>query len=494
MSSNQRQTSDRPSSPTASSPSGFQLRPFTDEEDSLHLPPLQRQGESDRPISSASEIVRESPSGFNFSQISIYANDVTSPPQISQVQRQMVQRWVEPDTATQVTAVISTANTAELRRILAALEVCTESDHIGIEMPSLGQSIAVAVADATELRTQTLNRLIQHLMEDLSSSRRPIASRMNAATDDASRRTEMNTLHTNDAPILAELRRLTAGQKNRWQHPDATVQDDVLAAIQLDAVFNAEADLAAPAGAHTAAANAVGMDESFDWCGFFAANQYMRSSLDRDLRQGFFHVDNVEDYFTYHYASGPHARVKKWIYAEGAWHELQTYHSARGSVRHWTDARAIHGGGTLDIRSGDIVLIDHSGSARPDHIVMVQSWDAATQTLFTIGGNDGGYEVDTNPAHPAPKGESADARERRLRAEAATGAALRPGHGGGHVGVTVQDLSSQPDPTAVEKNSATRTRARIFGIGRPSIVDFEDHIYDSTNLSASPTVTPSSGR
>ena len=117
----------------------------------------------------------------------------------------------------------------------------------------------------------------------------------------------------------------------------------------------------------------------------------------------------------------------KWIYAEDAWHDLQAYHTARGSLRTWINAAAIEGGGALDIRAGDIVLIDHSGSGSADHIVMVHSFDMTTNTLFTIGGNDGGYEVDTRATHTAPRGETDAEREKREQLEGATGQPLRPG-------------------------------------------------------------------
>ena len=229
--------------------------------------------------------------------------------------------------------------------------------------------------------------------------------------------------------MLADIRRFATSPATRFQHPDATVSDAVLAAIQLEAIANAEGDLADPAEAHERSWRAAGMAASFDWCGFFAMENYMQSNLDSDLKRGFFHVTNVEHYFTYRYAFGErkHTRVMKWIYAEDSWHDLQEYHTTRGSVRTWIDAAAIEGGGALDIRAGDLVLIDHSGSGAADHIVMVHSFDMTTNTLFTIGGNDGGYEVDTRATHEAPRGETEAAREKRERLEGATGQPLRPG-------------------------------------------------------------------
>jgi hypothetical protein len=114
---------------------------------------------------------------------------------------------------------------------------------------------------------------------------------------------------------------------------------------------------------------------------------------------------------------------------------------------------------------------------------MVHSWDPSTSTLFTIGGNDSGYEVDTRPVHAAPRRESAADLARRTRLEAATGQPLRPGSGTTpRVGVGMQDLGHQPAPSVVEAHpERARPRVRVFGIGRPSIVDFEEHAYDSLN-------------
>ena len=316
---------------------------------------------------------------------------------------------------------------------------------------------------------------------------------MQGAADETTRRTRTVALRAFDAPLLAEIRRFVTSPATRFQHPDATVQDGVLAAVQLEAIANAEGDLADPAEAHERSWRAAGMAASFDWCGFFAMENYLQSNLDEDLKRGFFHVTNVEHYFTYRYAFGPRkdTRVMKWIYAEDAWHDLQAYHTARGSLRTWLDAATLDAGGTLDIRAGDIVLIDHSGSGSADHIVMVHSYDMTTNTLFTIGGNDGGYEVDTRATHTAPRGETDPQREKREQLEGATGQPLRPGGSGGHVGVGSFDLDDQPSLDEVTRDRGRgRRRVRIYGVGRPSIVDLEDHRYDSTSARRPPAAAP----
>ena len=138
-------------------------------------------------------------------------------------------------------------------------------------------------------------------------------------------------------------------------------------------------------------------------------------------------------------------------------------------MRTWIDAAAIEGGGALDIRAGDLVLIDHSGSGAADHIVMVHSFDMTTNTLFTIGGNDGGYEVDTRATHEAPRGETrGDAASKRERLEGATGQPLRPGGGGGHVGVGSFDLDDQPEARDAGPRSRSGPAARPHLRHRPA--------------------------
>ena len=393
----------------------------------------------------------------------------------------LLSRWQDPATAQAVVDAIQTASTDDLRALIRSLDFpVITGNQVGIELP--GASVMVHVGDAPVLRERTAEKLTLKLMSELAAARGTAVQDMQSLTG-AARRQAMNNLFTAEVPRLAEIRSLSGGQPDRWHHPERVVEDALLAAIQLEAVYRAEGQLGHVTEAHTAAANACGMSLTDDWCGFFVATAYMQSNLDADLRGGFFHTENVVDYFRYDYARVNLSRIKKWIWADDAWHDIRTYHEGRGSLRQWIDAAAIQAGGGegLDIRSGDVVLIDNRGTDRPDHIAMVDSYDPTTHALFTIGGNDSGYTVDPNPAHPAPAGESAADATKRQSVEAATGQNLVPGTGGG-VGFGVQDLGNQP--------ATNRPRARVFGIGRPSIVDFEDHYYDATSVEHPPAAAP----
>lgn len=293
---------------------------------------------------------------------------------------------------------------------------------------------------------------------------------MTAATDPGARRAAIRQLRAFDAQHLPQLRQLQAAMGGRWEIQDAAARDSVLAAIQLEAATDAEGDLLQDSGeVHKRVAKASGMGLEFAWCGMFTVNHYLRSGMDSDLKSGFLHVDNVVDYFTYRYARTE--RVPKWVWADARWHELRSYHEERGSLRRWTPGEQLWGGGALDILPGDAVLVDHQGDGKPDHIVKVSSYDPATGKLITIGGNDGGFVIDHKGK--GNKGESKAKQEKRETAEASLGAGpmttgkMSGGAAGGHVGLSVHAIGA-----------ADGKKGTIFGIGRPSLVDFENHVYD----------------
>jgi len=193
------------------------------------------------------------------------------------------------------------------------------------------------------------------------------------------------------------------------------------------------------------------------------------------------HTSNVLDYFQYTQAANA-GRAPKSIWADGAWHDLKTYHGARGSLRRWTTRAAVtaamEGDGALDIRPGDVVLIDHSGKAKsPQHITMVESYDPATRILRTIEGNTGGIQ----------------AADKKVSAKDGT-TAWAEHHGADGSGVHERDLtnmskkSREAQSTQYETNRAAAAArpsgahrgaagSTVFGVGRPSVVDFEEHSY-----------------
>jgi hypothetical protein len=113
----------------------------------------------------------------------------------------------------------------------------------------------------------------------------------------------------------------------------------------------------------------------------------------------------------------------------------------RGALRMWQDHDALIARGELEIRPGDIVLLDWEANGMPDHVI--------------------------DKRHAYDRAHEADAEKRkRETGEAATGEALKPegmleGQAGGHVRIGVRVIGRE-----------------LYGIGRPSLVDFEDHVYD----------------
>ena len=116
-------------------------------------------------------------------------------------------------------------------------------------------------------------------------------------------------------------------------------------------------------------------------------------------------------------------------------------------------------GGAL--RPGDVVLIDLRGGYRPHHITMVESYDAATRMLVTIEGNTHGIQSD------GAGGLVVDPRS------TGTGIGLLPRDLGTitpEVTTSLGSTGQQPGGGLVPVQSG----ATVFGVGRPSIVDFED--------------------
>jgi hypothetical protein len=141
-----------------------------------------------------------------------------------------------------------------------------------------------------------------------------------------------------------------------------------------------------------------GKKRVFDWCGMFVVSSYWKGAgMAKQLRAGFYHTDNVQDFFNYAQAHNA-GRIPMSIWAENQWWNLKEFHKARGSLRQWTPRAtvqaALAAGGTGDIRPGDTCLIDHKGGNSPSHIVMVESYDPVTKQLVTIEGNTFGIHAD----------------------------------------------------------------------------------------------------
>lgn len=202
-----------------------------------------------------------------------------------------------------------------------------------------------------------------------------------------------------------------------------------------------------------------------DWCGMFAAaNMFRGAGLDKDLRKAFAHTDNVNDFFQYT-ANVNASRAPLSIFADGRWWSVKDYHAQRGTARKWV----VGPSAATDIRPGDIALIRHSG-ARPqsgiaNHIVMVESYDPATGKLVSIEGNV------TEGVRPDGAGAAQRTADGGLKSSSESPTSTV---------VEVRDLRNE---TALTPGAGAggayqeRGHRTIYAIGRPSLVDFEDHDY-----------------
>jgi hypothetical protein len=367
---------------------------------------------------------------------------------------------------------VETATPPEAARIYKMLNGTPDSEgKVTVDFPH--GCFLLAADDVTRLKPKAFARK-EKIFQDFATARTPLFTAMTGAADDAARRTAISALSAFDQKYLPDFRTMRTNFGGTWDIKDDGGMKAVLAALQLEAATNATGDLLNDSDAvHDRVYGSAGMAANHDWCGFFTQDHYMTSNLDRDLRAGFFHTDNVQDYFQYVYARNPD-RIKKWVWDDGKWTELKAYHEARGSVRKWTNYDATSVGGKLDIQPGDLALIDVGLDGTPNHIVLVQSYDPVTSTLFSIGGNDGGMVVDNAKDRKLPKESDAD-KANRERLEATSGRPMKKGPGGGHVGLSTHAVAA-----------LGKTRGAVFGIGRPSLADFEDHKYAGQPLDKPP--------
>ena len=202
-----------------------------------------------------------------------------------------------------------------------------------------------------------------------------------------------------------------------------------------------------------------------DWCGMFtAANMFRGAALDKDLRMAFAHTDNVNDFFQYT-AKVNAARAPLSVWADGQWWSVQEYHASRSAQRQWV----VGPSAMTDIRPGDVALIRHAGtkpkSGIANHIVMVESYDPATGKLVSIEGNvTEGLQPDGDGA--AQRTDDDELKSNRKSPSSTV--------------VEVRDMNDEKTLTPGAKKDGSyqdRGRRTVYAIGRPSLVDFEDHEY-----------------
>lgn len=302
---------------------------------------------------------------------------------------------------------------------------------------NLGEPVMV-----TSMWVARLDRLLcRKIMELLAALRAKRLPEIDATAGDPAKRVTLEqSLRTDSKPYLDEL--LNSKDPNRFEHPKPEVQDQLLAALQSQAVGAAEGELAAQATEGKAGpegrARAAGGLPTGAWCGAFAYAQLKSSGLDPRWRvhalstgpsQGWDRLFDYEDDF--------------WIWTGQEWKPVKQYHATdRGSVRSFTKLPDTVTAASLagSVRPGDLVLIDNAAGKYADHITMCRSFDPATGTLQTIGGNEPDIKIDTWDVNKNP---------------------------------AAYDAGKNPDGTKVMKGA----RTRIYAVGRLSVVDFETRHY-----------------
>ena len=331
-------------------------------------------------------------------------------------------------------------------------------DGSGLDLPD--GSFSIDADERAELLPFLYDRKEQVFI-DFADGRRSLFAAMKSAADPAARLAAIQALSAYDTPHLPELIAMRNAMKGRWQVDDTDSRDAVLAAVQLQAATDAQGELSSDwKTVRERVTKATDMPVSSEWCGMFSGDHLIRAALDSDFRYSFMHTLNVEAFFTYHPEKYP-TRIPKWIWDDDGWQSVKDFHTARGEPRKWTGHAELSKGGDLDIQPGDMVLIDWNLDGDADHIVLAASYDPATGYLVTIGGNDSGFVV----AAPGKHKEATEGSKRDI-AEEATGLELTEG-GGGKVAVGVNKVT--PEGKA--------KRAAVYGVGRPSLLDLEEHTY-----------------
>src|SRR6185503_2471863 len=122
---------------------------------------------------------------------------------------------------------------------------------------------------------------------------------------------------------LAMLQSLSVvAARDRWKKGKSTETPDAAhagkgARTELDDIFK-----------DSGWSDRVNADENnriYDWCGMFVVSSYFKGAgMASKLRAGFYHVDNVKDFFQYQQAHNPD-RAPASIWADGQWWSMQDY-------------------------------------------------------------------------------------------------------------------------------------------------------------------------
>jgi hypothetical protein len=366
----------------------------------------------------------------------------------------------------------------------------------------------------TRLRWRAMDRIHEHVTK--------YRERELAATSDAARadvRAELAATVKSFIEYLQGKINDPESAQNRYEHWYDAVQASVLFALQARAVTEAQATGLKSDGAGKTRGELeaeVGRMGEQAWCGAFANYAYRRIGLDQAAVTS--QLDGEGGVLTFMAYADAVSKNKKIVVGDRKL-GVEEYHRERRSKRriqiianrpdeHGNVRPGFTAPGAeyvqveaVDIRPGDILLLDNARGWRPDHIMIATAYDPATRRVSKIAGNevDKPGRVGTGTFDMSSQPDTISAEQHRLYETAAKLKEQRekftkenPGASWSEAGKLTQVES---DIAAYERahpelfNAPGSKRSRIAAVCRFSIVDLETHPYASASPAKAPAVT-----
>lgn len=348
--------------------------------------------------------------------------------------------------------------------------------------------------------TSILTRLRWRAMDRINDARTAKKTALDAATTPEARDKVRAELMTAVRPYIDFLQGPVndpASKADRFSHWNPVIQDSVLVVLQQRIVdeargtgLNADGS-GKPRGDLDAQLEDIGKKDA--WCGAFAALAFKLAGVTSGKGQ-LIGEGGILSFFNY---ADPESK-SRFIMDGGERIPLEEYHDwrrhSRRSIQVVANRPGAAGGFSspgakvvqaedLDVRPGDILLLDNTGGNRPDHVMIATDYDAAAHKTSKIAGNEvdnpgrvatgTGFDVASQPgAIPADKHNLyvrkkalLDDKKKRALSDA-----------------EAKELEKvEQDIAEFEKSPAFfaggKKVSRIAAVCRLSIVDFETHDY-----------------
>ncbi len=142
----------------------------------------------------------------------------------------------------------------------------------------------------------------------------------------------------------------------------------------------------------------------FDWCGMSVAEWLVLAGMHPGHAKSFLETRNIESFATYGDQKNVNARrLAIEVLLDGVWTSIRDWHAREGQPRVWIPEVTLRAGpaSDLDIRPGDVVLLDYQGvydtkpdeaSDQADHITMAAEF--RNGVLEVMNGNASGLDTD----------------------------------------------------------------------------------------------------